>query len=375
MKKIILTPFLFFFLTVSAQKEHYLLLGTYTGGKSEGIYVYKFNSENADNSFVSAAKTSNPSYLAVTSNGKFVYAVNEEQDNINYPDNGSVTAFSFDHATGTLSEINSQSSAGKDPCYVTTDATGKWLFVGNYSSGSISLYPLNTEYGTILEIKQSLQHNGSGPDTARQKAAHVHATVLSKDQRFLFVPDLGIDKVMVYEFDSKKGKLKAAKIPFAASKPGSGPRHFEFDPKSRYAYLMEELTGTVVVYEFINSALKPVQRISSLPDGFNGKVGSADIHVSPDGNFLYCSNRGGSNDISIFRINRQNGKLNLTGRQPTMGFKPRNFNFDPSGKFLLVANQDSDEVVIFSINKQTGLLTDTNKRIKIPSPVCIKWIR
>lgn len=357
-----------------AQKEHYLLIGTYTSGKSEGIYVYKFNSENADNSFVSAVYTSNPSFLAVSSDQKFVYAVNEDGGGKKYPNGGGVTSFSFEAGKALLTEINSRFSGGKDPCYVSTDKSGKWLFAGNYSSGSLGLFSINKN-GSIDSIRQLIKHNGTGPDTSRQRSAHVHSTVLSNDQQYLYVPDLGIDKLMIYRFNSKKGILTAAPTPFIKSIPGSGPRHFETSHDNKYAYLMEELSGTVSVFKILPGKLQPIQRISALPKDFKGLIGSADIHISPDGRYLYCSNRGESNSISIFSIDKGSGKLKLIAEQSTLGVQPRNFNFDPSGNFLLIANQRTDEIVIFRINKQNGLLTDTNKRISIPSPVCIKWIR
>ena len=375
MKRICFLILLLPFFAAKAQKQPYLLIGTYTtNNQSKGIYVYRFNTGNADNNFVSSVASSNPSYLAVSPNQKFVYAVNEDAGSKKFPGGGAVSSYSFNAEEGILKEINTRYSGGKHPCYVAIDSTRKWLFTGNYSSGTVGLFPVNSN-GSIGEMKQLLQHYGSGPDTARQRSAHVHSTILSANQQYLFVPDLGIDKIMTYRFNHEQGALAAAPNPFAASVPGSGPRHFEFDRNNKFAYLVEELTGTVVVYKFENGELQQQQRASALPAGFTGTIGSADIHLSPDGNFLYCSNRGSSNSISIFRVNKQDGKIVLIGHQSTLGKTPRNFNFDPSGDFLLVANQDSNEIVIFRISRQTGFLTDTNKRINVPSPVCIKWIR
>ena len=374
MKLILSLAILFSSFITLAQKDHYLLIGTYTGGKSEGIYVYTFDTANADSRFISSIRTSNPSFLAVSTDQKYVYAVNEDAGSTTFANEGSVTSFSFNAEKGLLTEINSRASGGKHPCYVAIDQTGNWLFTGNYSSGTVGLFPLNKN-GSIGTLKQLLQHKGSGPDTSRQRSAHVHATVLSKNGQYLFVPDLGMDKLMIYQFNHKKGTLTAGTTPFVRSIPGSGPRHLEFDKEHKYAYLMEELTGTVVVYQFNAGKLAFIQRISALPADFKGRIGSADIHVSPSGNFLYCSNRGESNSISIFRIDRSTGKLSLSGHQSTLGRTPRNFNFDPSGNFLLVANQDTDEIIVFKIDPQTGSLTDTHKNIRVPSPVCIKWIR
>jgi 6-phosphogluconolactonase len=373
MKKIILLFSLLYCINAAAQKENYLLIGTYTSGKSEGIYVYNFNSATGDNSLVSSVKTSNPSFLAISPNKKTVYAVNENADSTMHTVGGNISAFSFNK--GTLTEISKQPSGGKHPCYVEVDKTGQWVFAGNYTSGSIGLMHANKD-GSLDSLKQVIQHTGSGPNKARQEGPHVHSTNLSADNKYLFVPDLGIDKVMLYNFDAKKGKLTpAAKDPYMAVAPGSGPRHMSFHPNGKYIYLMLELTGKVMVFKrYGGSDIGEVQTISAQTENFNGAAGSADIHVSPDGKFLYCSNRGDANNIAIFSINQADGKLTLIGHQSTLGKTPRNFNFDPSGNFLLVANQTSDDIFIFKINKQTGLLTDTGKKINVPNPVCIKWI-
>jgi 6-phosphogluconolactonase len=360
--------------SVFAQTKTYLLIGTYTSGKSEGIYVYDFNSATGDNHFVSTMKIPNPSYLAVSLDNKRVYAVTENADSTKLGIGGAVSSFSFDKEKGTLTLLNKQFSGGKHPCYVAIDKTGKWLFAANYSSGSSALLPINKD-GSLGAIKQLMQDVGNGLNKERQEGPHVHSTVLSPDNKFLFTPDLGIDKVMVYRFDNVKGKLSPATPPFAQSMPGGGPRHFDFHPTKQYAYLMEEMTGTVVAFKYNEGQLGSLQRINALPVDFKGVIGSADIHVSPDGKFLYCSNRGESNTITIFKINGHTGKLEIAGYQSTLGKTPRNFNFDPSGNFLLVANQQSDNIVIFRIDKKTGLLTDTGKRIDVANPVCIKWIR
>ncbi|MEO6550137.1 MAG: lactonase family protein [Ferruginibacter sp.] len=356
-----------------AQNNAYLLIGTYTAGKSEGIYVYNFNSLTGGSSFVSTAKTANPSFLTVSPNHKMVYAVTENADTTKFGIGGAITAFSFDKSNGSLTEINSQFSGGKHPCYVAVDPTGKWVFAANYSSGNAALLPVQKN-GSLGPVKQVLQDSGSGPNKERQEGPHVHSTVLSPDGKYLFTPDLGTDKVMIYSFDKIKGKLTPAPTPFAKSEEGSGPRHFCFHPNGRYAYLMQEMSGTVMAYKYNAGKLTDLQRISAHPADFPGNIGSADIHVSPDGKFLYCSNRGDANSITIFKVNGLTGKLTLVGRQSTLGKTPRNFNFDPSGNFLLVANQESDDIIIFKINKKSGQLTNTGKKINVPNPVCIQWI-
>ena len=365
-------PFFLVVLCVTTKaQQHYLITGTYTSSKSEGIYVYQFNSNDGTARAVGSVKISNPSYLAVSPDEQFVYSV--EEDAAKNGKVGAVSAFSFNKETGSLSFINQQASGGDHPCYVSVDKTGKWVAAGNYTSGSLSILPVMAD-GSLGAATTIIKHTGSGSNQTRQTAPHVHCTFFSPDNRFLFVPDLGIDKVMIYAFDENTGKLSKAKQPFAATKPGSGPRHICFNPVNTFAYLIEELSGTVVTYKFQNGKLKPRQRISSMPAGDTSFAGSADIHVSPDGKFLYASNRAQSNTIAIFRINPKNGKLWLIGHQSTLGKTPRNFNIDPTGNFLLVANQNSDAIVIFKIDKETGLLTDTKNRIDVGKPVCLKWI-
>jgi 6-phosphogluconolactonase len=373
MKLTILSVLFSFLLLPSVNKESYLIVGTYDSPKSEGIYVYKFNSTDGTVQEVSHIKTSNPSYVVVSPDEKFVYAVHE---NAKAGNGGEVAAFSFDKKQGTLSFINQQLSGGDHPCYVTIDKTGKWVFDANYTSGSLAVLPVNKD-GSLGAATTKIQNEGTGYNKQRQAGPHVHCTVLSSDNRWLFVSDLGLDKVMIYAFDAKTGKLTPAKTPFSKSVDGSGPRHLTFHPTNKYAYLIEEMSGTVEAYQYNNGTLKNIQRISTLPAGDTGLIGSADIHVSQDGKFLYASNRGkgNSNTIAIFKINTSNGMLTSVGHQYTMGNIPRNFNFDPSGNFLLVANQESNEVVIFKRNIQTGLLTDTGKRIEVGKPVCIKWIK
>lgn len=376
-KSLIVLFVLCFVVSLSAQKskEQFLLIGTYTpSANSDGIYVYKFNTETGENSFVSSVKTSNPSYLAISPNQKYVYAVNENADSTRVHVTGHVAAFSFDKASGKLNFINKHESGGKHPCYVSIDKTGKWVIVGNYSSGSLAVLPVRAN-GSLDSAVQIIQHEGSSVNSERQEGPHVHATVLNKNNKTLYVPDLGLDEVVLYNLDTKTGKLKEFDPPFVATEPGAGPRHIDIHPNGNYAYLMEELTGSISVYKIEkNGYLSLIQNISGLPREFDGAVGSADIHVSPDGKFLYCSNRGESNTIGILSINKSNGQLEWVDHQSTLGKTPRNFNLDPTGNFLLVANQNSDEIVIFKRDKTTGLLTDSGKRIKVSKPVCLKWV-
>lgn len=354
-------------LFADAQKN-YLLVGTYTTGKSQGMYVYHFDSKTGDFDSVSMIKTSNPSYLAVSPDQKFVYAVNENAKNGN---GGEVTAFAFNKQDGKLSFINEQPSAGDDPCYVSVDKTNKWIAIANYTSGTLSVLPINKN-GGLDTPKTVIQHSGYSVNTERQTSPHVHCTVFSPDNKFLYASDLGLDKVMIYSFDEKSGGLNESGS--ILTEPGAGPRHFTFHPTNKYAYLIEELTGTISAYRAVHGEFELIQNVSALPVDYMGSVGSADIHVSPDGKFLYGSNRGESNTIAIFKINPKTGWLTLVGHQSTLGKTPRNFNFDPTGNFLLAANQDSDEIVVFKVDKKTGLLSDTGRRIKVGNPVCVKWV-
>lgn len=374
MKKLFSSFFLFSVLSLSAQDEHFLLIGTYTSGKSEGIYVYKFNSATGENRFVSAVRSSNPSFLAVSSNEKFVYAVNENADSTIDPPGGTVTAFSFNAVNGTLMEINKQPSGGKHPCYISIDQSGKNIAVANYTGGNVAVFHAD-ENGHLEPASQIIRYTGSGTNSSRQNSPHVHYTHYSSNRFQFFATDLGTDKVMLYRVDPFTGELTPGRQAFTRSQPGSGPRHMDFSKNNKYAYLMEELSGTVSVYKNKNRKLKFIQRLGTLPADYKGEAGSADIHVSPDGKFLYCSNRANANNISIFSIDSISGKLVLIGHHSSLGKTPRNFNFDPAGNFLLVANQNTDEIVIFKIDKQTGSLIDTGKRINVPNPVCLTWIK
>jgi 6-phosphogluconolactonase len=372
MKFLTAVIFSLFTLTIVAQKKVHLLIGTYTNGKSEGIYVYDFNTSNASNKYISSIKSSNPSFLAVSPNKKFVYAVNEDGDSLN--NGGAVSSYSFNKNSGSLQYINQQKSGGNHPCYITTDNSGKWIITANYSGGSFAVMEANND-GSIAAAKTIVQHSGKSVNSSRQEKAHVHTTVLTNDNKNLLVADLGMDKLLVYPFNAESGNISKNEVKTTSVIGGAGPRHLAIHPSQKFVYLTQELNGTIGAFSIsANGTLKLLQTISAVPEGYTGSFGGADIHVSLNGKFLYASNRGESNSIAIFSINQITGSLTSIGHQSTFGGKPRNFNFDPSGNFLLVANQDTDNIVIFSINHQTGLLKDTGKRINVPAPVCIKWI-
>ncbi len=351
--------------------HQYMIVGTYTSGKSEGVYVYDFNSADGSYKELSHVKTSNPSYVAVSPDEKFVFAVNENSDNGN---GGEVSSFAFDKATGVLTPLNQQLTGGDSPCYVDVDHTGKWIFVANYSSGTFSVLPVDAN-GMIGKATTIVKHEGYGVNKSRQEKPHVHCTYISDDNKWLFVSDLGTDKIMVYAFDASNGSLTPApQSPFVKITDGGGPRHITFHPNKKYAYLVEEMGGAVDAFSYSDGKFDSLQHIASVEPNDTGFIGSADIHVSSDGKFLYASNRGGFNTIAMYSINQDNGTLQLTGHQPSGGEIPRGFSIDPSGKYLLAANQSSDDIVIFERNAETGLLKDTGKRISVGTPVCIKWI-
>ena len=374
MKKFLLVIAILSSMLASAQKKNTtpktydLIIGAYTNsGKSKGIAVYRFYAETGRLAYLSQSpETSNPSYLAVSNNNKFVYAVNEN-------DNGEVSAFSFEPKTGSLTFINKQSTLGGSPCYISVDKKQKNLFVANYSGGNIAVLPLNAD-GSIAPAVQTIRDSGHGINKERQEKAHVHTAVLSPDEKYVLYTDLGTDKINITKYrGSKSNPIVPANPAYASVTPGYGPRHLAFSNDAKHLYLITEMGSSVVVFDYDNGKLKQKQNITLLPDGFTGQTGAADIHISPDGRFLYATNRGDANDISVFAVDAVSGQLTFIERKPTMGKGPRNFVIDPTGSFLLVAHQNSDSVIVFKINKETGLLTPTANRIEIGSPVCLKF--
>ncbi|MGI9552467.1 MAG: lactonase family protein [Aurantibacter sp.] len=350
-------------------KMYNLLIGTYTKpGKSNGIYVYTFNTETGEFNYkAEAGDIKNPSYLAISKDRKQVYSVSEVGEG-----KGGISAFSFDGSTGKLSFLNSTSSGGNGPCYVSVDDKNKYVFSGNYGGGSVAAIPIKADGSLGTEV-QSIQHEGSSINKGNQEGPHVHAAVLSEDNRFLFVPDLGTDKVNIYEVDVTNSRpLAAAEPAFISVEAGSGPRHFTFHPNGKFAYLIQEITGAVTAFNYNDGKLEALQSVVLPPADFKGRVDASDIHISPDGKFLYGALRGDLNELVIYSLD-ENGKLGYLGRQPTLGETPRNFVIDPSGNYLLVGNQNSDLIVIFKRDKKTGLLRPTGKTIAIGSPVCLKF--
>lgn len=348
-------------------KEFYLLVGTYTSGKSEGIYVYKFNSETGNFQAISIAKNlKNPAFLAISPNQKYVYSVGE------FNNGGAVYAFEFDKAKGELTQLSTQSANGSGPCHVAVDKTGKWVIVGNYGAGSLSVLPVESNGGVAAAI-QTIQHEGKSVDVNRQDKPHVHSINIAPNNLDVFVPDLGIDKIVTYQLDAKTGKLNVGNPAFTKVKDGTGPRHFTFHPNKKFAYVIQELSGEITGFNYKKGSLEAFQTISTLPADYTGGKSCADIHISPDGKFLYGSNRI-HDSIAIYAINQKTGELTYITNQSVLGKKPRNFMIDPTGKFVLIANQDSDNITIFERDALKGTLTATGKEISVPTPVCLKML-
>jgi 6-phosphogluconolactonase len=358
-----------------------LIVGTYTGGKSEGLYVYRFDSKTGDAQQVSVAKTVNPSYLVVSRDKRFVYAVNElPGDNGPASVRGDVSAFGFDAASGQLTFLDKVSAQGNDPCYLSLSPDGKYLLVANYSvaadpGGSFAVLPIEAD-GKLGQSVLTVHHEGGGPVKGRQDNAHVHSTVFSPDGRYLFTQDLGTDKLWTYRYtpDGTRGLVSPAEWRYTDVKAGTGPRHLVFGNDGRHAYLTSELAGTVSVFNYDDGHLKLEQVEKLAEPDFKGAVGAAALHLSPDGKFLYVSNRGDANDISIFAVDQTSGKLKRVGRQASLGKSPREFAIDPSGQWLIVGNQNSDTVYVFRRDQQTGLLEANPKKIEIGSPVDFKFV-
>jgi len=349
--------------------DYYLFVGTYTGEGSEGIYLYKFNAEDGTSTPVDTVSSSNPSYLALSPDHSFLYTVNEEADSAD----ASVSAFSFDKENGEISFLNKQSSRGGAPCYVSTDETGKAVFVGNYLGGSLAAFPIRDD-GSLAESTSAIVHEGSSINERRQNSPHVHCTIISPDNNMLFVTDLGTDTVTGYAFDGESMTLHNEPSIVFETEPGAGPRHLTFHPNGEYAYLVNELNGTIVAFLYDGESLEELQTISTLPENYEGRFSGADIHVSADGSFLYASNREDLNNIVIYSIDQDSGLLEKVGEQSSGGAHPRNFMIDPTGNYLLVANRNTDNIVVFERDQESGLITPADIEINISQPVSLQMI-
>jgi len=358
----------------AASSEYIAYIGTYTRQNSKGIYAWRFDASSGKLTQIGlVGETSNPSFLAIHPNHRFLYAINEV-NTFEGQSAGSVTAFAIDASTGQLKLLNQVSTGGPGPCHVSLDKTGKWLFVANYGGGSVSAYPVQAD-GSLGKASTFVQHTGSSVDPQRQRKPYGHSANPSPDGRFVLVADLGLDQVLTYPIDKDKG-MASSPSSIAKIKPGSGPRHLAFDPKGKFAYVVSEMAATVTAFSYDagKGELKELQTISMLPADFTGTRGAAEIAVHPNGKFLYASNRGTSDTIAIFSIDPGKGTLTAVDYVPTQGKTPRNFAIDPTGQYLFAANQDGGSVVVFRIDTKTGRLTPTGDRLDVPFPVCVTFL-
>lgn len=354
----------------SKPESRLVYIGTYTNARSEGIYVCRLNLSSGELQQISVAKgVANPSFLAVDRRRRFLFSVNEVAT-FGGKATGTVSSFSIDQKTGALKFLNQQPSMGSGPCHLTLDTKGRFVLVANYDAGSVAVLPIqNGKLGAAVEV---VQHRGSSINQERQQGPHAHGVVLDKANQYLFVPDLGVDKVMIYRFDSRHGKLTANTVPSVALRPGAGPRHFKFHPSGHWGYVINELDSTITAfsYESARGHLQHIQTVSTLPSDFGGENFCAEIEVAPGGRFVYGSNRG-HDSIVVFSVAHRTGSLELVQHVSTQGKTPRNFAIDPTGRFLLAANQNSDNVVTFRIDHKSGLLSPTGHVTEIPTPVCV----
>jgi 6-phosphogluconolactonase len=345
-------------------------VGTYAGG----IYSFRYDEQTGGlEAAHPPAEAENPSWLVLSRNGRFLYSAIETETYEGAP-GGGVCAFAVEGRTGALTRLNARPTFGAAPCHLCLDASGRFLLAANYGSGSLSVFPLNAD-GTIGPMSQLVRHGGSGPVVGRQEGPHAHFAAPAPGSGLLCACDLGADSVFVYRLDEAAGQLLPQEALTVRLRPGSGPRHMAFGPSGRFAYALTELSCRVHAYAYSPSPfqLTELQEVSALPEGFAGYNLCAAIHISPDGNTLYASNRG-HDSIAAFRIDRATGMLELLQRAPTLGAWPREFAIDPAGRFLLAANERSDSIVTFAIDGATGRLTPNGRVVCVPKPVCIQFV-
>jgi 6-phosphogluconolactonase len=346
----------------------FVYIGTYTNGKSRGIYRASFEPSTGKLTLDDATGgVQSPSFLAISPGGRFLYAVEEV-------DAGQVAAFSIERSTGALTFLNRQSARGIWPCHIRLDRTGRYALVANYGSGNFAVLPIAAD-GTLKPVSDVAAHTGKGPNAQRQEGAHGHSINLTRDDRFALACDLGLDSVFVYRFDAGAGRLIANDPPAAILPPGSGPRHLALHPNGTLVLVNSELLGRVTSFRLDprRGTLTALDSQTTLPDGFRGENTTAEVAIHPGGRFAYVSNRG-DDSLAIFGVDGKSGKLTRLGHQSTQGRTPRNFVIAPGGRFLLAANQATDDVVVFRIDENTGGLTPIGQRIAVPSPVCVRFL-
>jgi len=379
--------------------DFFMYVGTYTGFKhvhhskpyglgeshGKGIYVSRFRAATGELSEPElAAEAINPSFLTISPNHRFLYAVSEDPLSVGPPlDHSSyVSAFAINPATGKLHLLNTVPASGTSTCFISMDKTGKYVMMANFGSGSVSVVRVK-EDGSLGELTAFIQDVGHSVDPSIQTEPHPHSIVVSPDNRYAIVSDLGLDKVLIFRFDAETGRLSPPSPPFATVYPGGGPRHFAFDPAGKFGYQLSEMSGIVDVYAWDPSkgTLTGIQRAHTVPHDFFGGNHSAEIEVHPTGRFLYESNRRTLSEtlrapdtIGVFSIDPRKGTLTPVEQSLTDGVMTRNFAIDPTGAYLLAANQLSNNVVVFRIDSSTGRLSKTGTEIKVDTPVCLKFV-
>jgi 6-phosphogluconolactonase len=353
----------------AAEKPFTVYVGTYTDGTSRGIYRFIFDPATGSASeAVLAVETQSPSFLALHPSGRFLYAVGEI-DKFQGAKTGVVSAFAIDPKTGDLRLLNQQPSEGTGPTHLVVDKAGRNVLVANYGGGNVVVLPIAPD-GTLKPVSSNQAHEGSGPDKGRQEKPHAHGIYLDPAERFALAPDLGADRVFVYRFDAAKGTLE----PHGAGtpEPGSGPRHLAFHPNGKFVYVINELTSTMTVFSWdaTKGTLTSVQTISCLPAGFSGKSWTAEVAVSPDGRFVYGSNRG-DDSLAVFAVDPATGKLTAKGHVPVGGKDPRHFSIDPSGRFILAGHQGSGTIGVLRLDAATGMPSLVGTPVKVDKAVCL----
>ncbi|MGE5125277.1 MAG: lactonase family protein [Betaproteobacteria bacterium] len=343
-------------------------VGTYTDAGSRGIYRFTLDTATgAASAPVLAGEAKNPSFLALHPSGRFLYAV-DETDSFGGKKTGAVSAFAVDPKTGDLTLLNQQASEGGDPCHLVVDRAGRNVLVANYGGGTVAVLPIGAD-GRLAKATSVQAHRGSGPNKDRQEKPHAHGIYLDASERHALAPDLGADRVFVYRFDASRGTLEPQGA--APLEPGSGPRHLAFDPAGRHVYVIDELASTITAfgYDATKGVLETLQTVPTLPAGFNGASTTAEVALTPDGRWLYGSNRG-HDSLAVFSV-AADGRLTAAGHFPAGGREPRHFAIDPSGRFMLVAHQDSDSITVFRLDGASGRLSAVGAAISLSKPVCV----
>ncbi len=354
---------------VKGQTFQKLYVGTFTSERAEGIYLCRFNKSTGEIKLDKTFKAiDNPSFLSVSPDKNYLYAVSRTSTKIE-KSGGYVLAYRIKKG-GELEFINKQLSNGTGPCHIDVSHDGKYVAIATYGGGTISVYPVIAG-GGLLPASSTVQFKGSGPNKSRQKEPHAHSVKFSPFNSLVFSADLGTDQLNIFSFDD--GKLAATGQQFVKLASGAGPRHFDFHPEGKFIYVINELNSTVELVKSTNGAWHTVQKITTLPQGFDEDNYCADIHVADNGRFVYGSNRG-HNSIVVFKVDQKSKKLTFVSVASTKGKWPRNFTLSPDGSYLIAANQHSNNITVFRVDAESGELEFTGNQVHVPAPVCLEFV-